>query len=200
MRLLSLLKNELLKLVNKYESIKMIIDSQLVEWIRGDAIWKTIKKNRTMNEIEYNFSTRYRVGITRSQWSSIFGEEVVQSIIRQLGGEILSIHPRVQGFNRHILDIETKNAYIEVKTRNYTTNGTAGEKIYGAPHKYRDVYMTTGKPLLVILVGYQEQEATNKMKLFTQETYSYRRFLWEEYRVKYIKCSELLEGKHTHLL
>lgn len=62
-------------------------------------------------------------------------------------------------------DLETDKYIIEVKTRNWTTSGTAGEKVLGVPRKYMDVPILYGKPLLIILVGYQEYEYSSNGKL-----------------------------------
>jgi len=56
-------------------------------------------------------------------------------------------------------DLECDNYVYEVKGRNWTTPGTAGEKILGVPLKYGEVPKLYDKPLQIILVGYQEYEA-----------------------------------------
>ena len=56
-------------------------------------------------------------------------------------------------------DLECDSFVYEVKGRNWTTTGTAGEKILGVPLKYGEVPRLYKKPLQIILVGYQEYEA-----------------------------------------
>ena len=59
-------------------------------------------------------------------------------------------------------DWETEDAIWEVKTRNWSVPGTAGEKILGVPYKYSDVPELYGKPLKIVCVAYQEWECTHK--------------------------------------
>ena len=60
---------------------------------------------------------------------------------------------------RYSPDLECDKYVYEVKGRNWTTTGTAGEKILGVPLKYGEVPHLYKKPLQIILVGYQEYEA-----------------------------------------
>jgi hypothetical protein len=188
----------------EYEPFKwyeMIIDLRLTEWIRGISEWSSMKKNRLNNQTEYEFSTHYLVPKSRKQWTNEFGERLVESIINSMNNcKVLERQPVVYGHNKHRLDLLTRNAYIEVKTRNYTTNGTAGEKIWGAVAKYSDVYTITGKPVFIVLVGYQEKEAVEKMDIFRNELKPMHDFIWDTYHVKFILCSELLDGKYNDYL
>lgn len=61
-------------------------------------------------------------------------------------------------------DLECDDYVYEIKSRTYSTSGTAGEKILGVPLKYSEVPILYGKPLKIILVAYQEQEAVNKFR------------------------------------
>lgn len=56
-------------------------------------------------------------------------------------------------------DFECDTHIFEVKGRNWTTAGTAGEKILAVPIKYAEIPELTGKILNIILVGFQEEEA-----------------------------------------
>ena len=56
-------------------------------------------------------------------------------------------------------DLECDEYVYEVKGRSWSTPGTAGEKILGVPLKYGEVPKLYGKPLRIILVGYQQYEA-----------------------------------------
>lgn len=157
----------------------MIIDKYLKDWIRGTGKWARIRRTSESRMEEYDFAKRYLPSSKRKGWSGKFGECLVESLLEQRGPVIPQPIPQgrlqggiVQGYNKHRLDLQTEAAYIEVKTRNYTTSGTArtesrvpfgdGEKIFYAAMKYGDVYQITGKPVYVVLVGYQEQEAVHK--------------------------------------
>src|SRR3989338_4063967 len=56
-------------------------------------------------------------------------------------------------------DLECDDYVYEVKGRNWSTSGTAGEKILGVPLKYGELPNLYKKPLQIVLVGYQEYEA-----------------------------------------
>jgi hypothetical protein len=56
-------------------------------------------------------------------------------------------------------DLECDDYVYEIKGRNWSTTGTAGEKILGVPLKYGELPSLYKKPLQIILVGYQEYEA-----------------------------------------
>ncbi|OGI57311.1 hypothetical protein A3B85_00285 [Candidatus Nomurabacteria bacterium RIFCSPHIGHO2_02_FULL_37_13] len=55
--------------------------------------------------------------------------------------------------------MECDDYIYEVKGRNWSTSGTAGEKILGVPLKYGELPNLYKKPLQIVLVGYQEYEA-----------------------------------------
>lgn len=90
-------------------------------------------------------------------------------------------------------DFETEDCIWEVKTRNYTTTGTAGEKILGTPLKYIDVPTLYKKKLCIVLVGYQEYEAIHSFQLFSP-TGNKKKLLdyLKTFQIEYIKASSLL--------
>ena len=95
-------------------------------------------------------------------------------------------------------DWETDTEIIEVKTRKYTVPGTIGEKIFGTTWKYRHVKKLYGKPLKIILLGYQEWEAKEAFQLGSasandDEAQQYYKF-WKEMGVEYIYASKLLDS------
>lgn len=99
---------------------------------------------------------------------------------------------KINGYNP---DWETPNAIYEVKTRNWTTTGTVGEKILGTPYKYSDIPILYKKPLYIVVIAYQEYEAINKFKLFDDKSERKNKIinLWKEFDIHYIKFSDLLK-------
>ena len=75
--------------------------------------------------------------------------------------KIGKIVKRPEKKNHYLPDWETDDAIWEVKTRNWNTPGTAGEKVLGVPYKYSDIPRLYGKPLKIVLVAYQEHEFIN---------------------------------------
>ena len=102
--------------------------------------------------------------IKHSCWSGKLGEDLVEHMLFVKKGSVWKPE-RTNGIQP---DWETRDAVWEVKTRNWSVPGTAGEKILGVPYKYSDVPELYGKPLKIVCVGYQEWECTNrtKMKIF----------------------------------
>lgn len=177
--------------------MNITIDSQLIEWITGNGKWEYIKQSKPTQEKEYHFICNYYAPSSIKMWSSSFGEKLIQQILVNNGIEIL----QQRKINNIIPDIETQRAIIEVKTRNYTTSGTAGEKILGVPFKYCEINRIVHKPIYIILVGYQEKEAREKFKLSqntTQQKKDFLNFIWHQYKIRYIFASQLLQKENVY--
>lgn len=99
-------------------------------------------------------------------WSNSLGENIVYELLKLFGLEVKKRSKVLINGRTYIPDLETPYAYYEVKTRNYSTPGTSGEKILGTPLKYIDIPKETGKPLFIVLVGFQEYEAIHMFNLF----------------------------------
>ena len=93
-------------------------------------------------------------------------------------------------------DWETEDCLYEVKSRNYTTTGTAGEKILGSPIKYINIPKIYGKPLKIVVLGFQEHEAIYNFKLFNWDNMSSEKqqlmTMFKQFNIEYIKGSSLL--------
>lgn len=115
----------------------------LRDWITFGPIFKFIRKNK-LKSLEKKWG-QLIVGGKTKMWSGFLGERLAELIYGYSG------HTEI---GRLIIDGETDTHFIEVKTRNYTTSGTAGEKIFYTPIKYGGL----PKPLKVVLCAYQEVE------------------------------------------
>ena len=168
----------------------MLIDYELIEWIQGIGIWKSIIGKSIYKEYEYNFSTRYLQPKSKNQWTNQFGEKLVRELLERKKNKVWI--PKC--INGKKLDLETPDILYEVKTRNYSTTGTIGEKIFGTAYKYCNVYKETGKKVIIVLVGYQEYEGRNKFGLChpSKSQKQFLDFLYQSYKIKYIFCSQLL--------
>ena len=92
-------------------------------------------------------------------------------------------------------DWETDKYIYEVKTRNWTTSGTAGEKVLGVMYKYSEIPELYGKPLKIVCVAYQEHELTyGNTKIFGEVCSSKKKFLdlAKSMDIEYIKFSDLV--------
>lgn len=125
-------------------------------------------------------------------------ETLLKEALEYLGQNPVRICHKQQGENGKYLlpDWETEQCLYECKARTYTTTGTAGEKILGAPWKYSDCYSLYGKPLNIVCMAFQEAEAENDFCLFDSDS-PIRKRLLEYYEreagIKYIKFSDLLK-------
>ena len=127
-----------------------------------------------------------------NQWTTKLGEYLVKDIL-ELSGRKPKRPKKISGYNP---DWETDNFIWEVKTRNWTTTGTAGEKVFGVPYKYSDVPKLYGKPLRIVCVGYQEWEFTyGNTRVFGDEISESKKNMlqfWESMDIKFIKFSDLI--------
>ena len=126
-------------------------------------------------------------------WTTVLGEHMVRDILT-LRGE----NPRrPQGKGGYSPDWETDEYMYEVKTRNWTTSGTAGEKVLGTMYKYSDIPVLYEKPLRIVCVAYQEYELSNgTTQIFGDVSENKRKFLdlAKSMDVEYLKFSELVSS------
>ena len=96
------------------------------------------------------------------QWTTALCQDVVREGLIKLGRRNVRSTVQKSGTIRkkkYSPDLECDEYVYEVKGRSWCTPGTAGEKILGVPLKYGEVPKLYGKPLKIVLVGYQEYEA-----------------------------------------
>ena len=119
---------------------------------------------------------------------------LVKTLLTELNYNVYSKKPKIKINNKIFSpDIETDNAYYEVKTRNWTTTGTAGEKILGTPIKYSEIPKKTNKKLYIVLVGFQEYEADKNFNIFnTNGNKKIMLNLFKKLNIEYIRCSDLM--------
>ena len=134
----------------------------------------------------------FEVNKETAQWTTTVGQMAVKLLLEERGENVWL--PEKKG--NCVPDLETDDCVYEVKSRTYTTQGTAGEKIFGPLWKYAEVPRLYNKPLKIVLVGYQEYEAIYKFKLFDSDMPNEKRkildFFKNEMRIEYIKGSSLL--------
>lgn len=125
------------------------------------------------------------------QWTTKLGEYVVKLLLI-LNGNLPIKKQKHKGYDP---DIETNDKIYEVKTRNYNTQGTAGEKILGVSKKYAEVPKLYKKDVVIVLCGYQEIEGRDKFKLFGGGCDVLIKMLDFDKSMgfSYLECSELLK-------
>lgn len=165
-----------------------LIDNNLENWIRGSPEWMSRKKTKASQLDEYNWSLKYHTSTCKSQWSSLFGELLVCHLLTKRG-HVVRRPLKKEGL---LPDWETEEGIYEVKTRNYSTSGTAGEKIWGVGVKYEKVPELYGKPLYIVCVGFQEIEAFKTIDDDTCPIAQNLLNMYKEHNIHYVRCSSLL--------
>lgn len=131
-------------------------------------------------------------------WSGALSEMVVFALLTLTGCKKIKMPKIINGLKP---DIETEECIYEVKSRNYNTPGTIGEKILGTPWKYAGVPRLYGKKLIIIVCGYQEVEAIEKFDIFDTQSpeRTAQKEYWENLNIHYMKCSELYQRVSSSL-
>ena len=164
------------------------ITTLLKQWILGLCHYK---KNKESNQIEYSEMTQLYKPKSRKMWTSKYGEKLVKYLIEESGllknDDVVEENVHMNG---KIFDLKFGNILVEVKTRNWTTTGTAGEKILGVPYKYCNYIQDY--ELWIVVVGYQEKEA-DYWNIFSPT--GNQKELLDTYKnmgIQYVRCSDLL--------
>lgn len=125
-------------------------------------------------------------------WTTILGEYLVKKTLEDAGQKVT----KPKSINGYKPDWETEEYIYEVKTRNWTTTGTAGEKVFGVPYKYSDIPRLYGKPLKIVCVAYQEYELQySNTKIFGDDISDEKKemlALFEKFNITFIRFSELI--------
>jgi DNA adenine methylase len=165
-----------------------ILKDNVLEWVFNEPTFI----NNLDKEKEYNWGTGI-IGNKTRQWTTFLGETIVKEIYNLT--EKIQVKRKIKDGNKNIQpDVETDKSIIEVKSRTYCTNGTAGEKILGVPYKYRNIKDITGKNVFIVLVAYQEIEATDKFFLFENKDKNCCKFtdFYEDFGIKYVKFTDII--------
>jgi hypothetical protein len=172
-----------------FPNIHYLDNNETIDWIIGENKWNKPKRSDENKKIEKKWENSFH-NKELKQWSTRLGEGVVEEILTIQGNNVRKPEKK----NGYKPDWETDDAIYEVKTRSWTTSGTAGEKILGVPYKYASIPRLYNKPLYIVLVAYQEYEAVNSFNLFNNACPERQKIidLWKEMNIFYIKCSDLL--------
>ena len=191
-----LIQNIILEYTGEYTlkdlhpNIHYLDNNETIDWIMGKKKWNKPKMNKENNQIERKWGNSFHDKELK-QWSTKVSEGIVKELLSIKGKKVWKPEKK----NRYKPDWETDDAIYEVKTRSWTTSGTAGEKILGTPYKYASIPRLYNKPLYIVLVAYQEYEAVNSFNLFNNACPERQKIIdfWKEMNIFYIKCSDLLK-------
>jgi len=180
------------KIEVKKKYLNLLKNQEVIDWVMRKGKWINVKQNKKDNEAEKKWGNLITKQTNNNQWTTKLGEQILQEILLVQKGNVW----RPKQLDGHKPDWETEDGIYEVKTRNWTTSGTAGEKILGTPFKYADIPFLYKKPLYIVLIAYQEYEASCKFELFNSRNPRKNKMiqLWKEMDIEYIKCSDLLKN------
>lgn len=126
-------------------------------------------------------------------WTTLLGEGLVKDWLKLHGYNPRK--PDKKDDCPYQVDWECDNIMVEVKTRNWTTTGTAGEKVFGTMYKYADIPQIYDKPLKIICVAFQEYELTHcNTKIFNTCSTNQQKMLAlaESFGITYVRFSDLI--------
>ena len=173
------------------KNITLLKNNDIIDCITKSVKWSNIKQNKNDNIYEKKWGNSIISQINNNQWTTYLGENIIKEVLILLKGKVWRPVSK-DGFKP---DWETHDGIYEVKTRNWTTSGTAGEKILGTPYKYSIIPKLYNKPLYIVSVAYQEYEANVKFKLFNNGDKYQKEMIkfWNDMNIFYIKCSDLIK-------
>lgn len=157
---------------------------------------------KKVNDVEKAWA-RSVIGGVGSQWTTKFCQDLVKEALVKLGRKNVKRAETKQSSVRnknYEPDLECDEYVYEVKGRNWTTSGTAGEKTLGTPLKYGELPKLYKKPLQIVLVGYQEYEVKrgfafgdlldkNNQTKELQESLAF----YKEHSIEYVAFTDILK-------
>jgi len=188
---------------------KLLDDPEVVRWCY-EGITEISLKNTSNSEklkqpkkIEDEWGDQVIGGNGGGQWTTRLCQNVVAEALVLLGRKnVRKTEPKKSSVRnkRYEPDLESDEYVYEVKGRNWSTSGTAGEKILGVPLKYGELPKLYKKPLQIILVGYQEYEAREGFafgdlldeKTQTEELQESLAF-YREHEIEYVAFTDILK-------
>jgi len=181
----------------KENKLKLIDNLEVIRWCYEGITDISIKNTSNKIALEQSKAVEDKWGQSiigsdgGNQWTTKLCQDLVMEALIRLGRKnvkkAVSHQSSVRSKN-YEPDIESDEYVYQVKGRNWSVSGTAGEKILGVPLKYGEVPRLYKKPLQIILVGYQEFEA--------KKVFAFGNLLDENNQTKELKESLAFYKKH----
>lgn len=168
-------------------------DKEIIQWINENPNFSN-EKQWGNEKLKMYCGTQKNT----NQWTTKLGEKIIEHILIRRGMNPRKIKKKKINGIGYKPDIETKEAIWEIKTRNYSTPGTAGEKIFGTIWKYSSIPKIFKKPLIIVLLAYQEEEAIKKFKIFDNNLPPERKIfiqMMQNIGIYFMKATDLLNKK-----
>jgi len=155
---------------------------------------KTAIQLKLSNTLEKKFGNNIINMKNNNQWTTKLSENLFKQFMNKRGIKIW----KPKKIHNFIPDWEDKNFIYEIKCRNWTTLGTAGEKVLGVPFKYSDISSNPRlykKPLRIICIAFQEYELLNSNHNIFGYNLSPEKIIminmWKKMNIKFIRFSKL---------
>ncbi len=152
---------------------------------------KTIKQLQFSNILEKKFGNNINKSNT-NQWATQLSENLFKQVMNKKGIKIW--RPKI--INNYKPDFESNEYIYEIKCRNWTTPGTAGEKVLGVPYKYSDIPRIYNKPLKIVCMAFQEYELLySNHNIFGNNISNEKRNIikfWKQMNIEYIQFTTFL--------
>jgi hypothetical protein len=179
---------------DKKTHLNLLKNQEVIDWIIKKGRWlelKQDKKNKKDKKIEKEWRNSI-ISTNNNKWTKKLGQIILKEILLVLKGKVWKPKKSINGYKP---DWETKDGIYKVKTRNWTTSKTSGEKILGIPYLYSDIPALYGKPLYIILIAYNEYDLSTNFELFNTVCPIKTKMIeqWKEMDIEFIKCSDLLK-------
>lgn len=175
---------------------QLAVDYGVARDLPTAALKAALKAKQWRRDVEADGSS---LASPPSQWSTQVTEYLVKHCLHCLGLNPRSATHAKLGPTQHRgfkVDFITDVAVIESKARTWRVGGTAGEKVYGVPVKYRELPAHYALPLKVVVLGRQEQELrTGAVPLIGEHVRAVHRAevdRWKSQHIQYVPGSELL--------
>lgn len=152
----------------KKDNLKLLNNLEVIKWCYEGITDVSLKNTNNQEKLkaskkaEDKWGDKIVGGNGGGQWTTNLCQDIVKEALICLGRKNVKKAKSIQSSVRskaYQPDLECDDYVYEVKGRNWSTTGTAGEKILGVPLKYGELPSLYKKPLQIILVGYQEYEA-----------------------------------------
>lgn len=160
------------------------LDSRTAKFLSDFTTWtrygmtlfgpKNVFQNKKTDEREFgqNALERYtgsrvlnkKKNTDSNQWTTRFGELGSKVLLELFSGQSL-VNQATFGDRRPDLYDPTEDVLYEVKAQSFSVPGTAGDKVYAVPFKYKKL----GKKMVTILVGSLEEKYKHLIQPETED-------------------------------
>jgi|688.fasta_scaffold38874_8 hypothetical protein len=213
--------NNIIKVSN--ENIVILKDKDVVSWLLDDTdfLFDKIKKLKNFDEINKNKTKlrkllkkeediwglsllkKYKSNIysdNKKNWTNTIGELIGKELMILLNKNPIKpkkIKNLTKNQPGYCLDLEVDDFVIECKISTFFTDGTANEKVLGAPFKYCEVPNILNKKLKILCMANSEKYLKDKFGIFTENLSSDKSKVIDFFKslnIEFIAASEILKN------